>query len=715
MLAQVQAKMREAGGGAGGGAAAGGGRKAECPRKGDGSGVGGDDDIGDVDCDNLGCPICGNGDDDDNDDDEDEDAHGANDMGGGSGTRADAAAAARAAKSKKGLLKSMSKRKGKSKRPLGYTTKGTGPPLTKDAGFLLSALVASIFSREKHTQLDAFLDSLGQPEDHIELSAGTDLPSVVSKLNALGTKKQIMSFWYMVNLVQLAMHVHSIREDCARKYLHVPGYDRFAREYGGSSPSTFQRRLESGTRLLSLCRASTPYILVIIAATSMQEDFISRSKSTDDDIIALCSALREVSLCIHPDEKWGPLINHLRVPLEYIRNQAKGLTNINFHYRVPNPSTAEVTRKVAFYSLIEMDEILEKLIGSSFAKLPRLSSAWYSPVGPWNIFQDPEDLLLPDVHTIVTPANFVKTSCPVTASTTDEFTREQRDIAEDADVAQDLEELEELIQIANQGPDGYQDGDRNALRIQDPTGKVLAELFTLPPELRQKLQDAIALVQAAMPGEWKDDTSQRENYKYGSFHYSWYARYGEKGHDAPKDAEHLNNVQRDHGGRVNFEQRIPHESKDIKEHPQEFAILADAYTDIFDYIRVVMQRRFRNEFDELSIYCDALPMKAACPSYPFGGFVLNLRVSTSAHRDHGDKKLCVVIPFGQFQGGQLCLYEIGLKFDLRLGDVLIFPSCDLTHFNMHFSGKRGTLVLHSDRQGDGWVSDRRGWSEYINS
>jgi hypothetical protein len=86
-----------------------------------------------------------------------------------------------------------------------------------------------------------------------------------------------------------------------------------------------------------------------------------------------------------------------------------------------------------------------KLIGSSFAKLPRRSSAWYSPVGPWNIFQDPEDLLLPDVHTIVTPANFVKTSCPVTASTTDEFTREQRDIAEDADVAQDLEELEELV------------------------------------------------------------------------------------------------------------------------------------------------------------------------------------------------------------------------------------------------------------------------------
>ncbi|KAJ7674213.1 hypothetical protein B0H14DRAFT_2656804, partial [Mycena olivaceomarginata] len=231
MLAQVQGKMREAGIGAGGGAATGGDRKARCPRKGDGVGIGGDNDIGDVD--------------------------------------------SRTAKSKKGLSKSKSKgkgkEKGKSKHPLGYTIKGTGPPLTKDAGFLL------------------------------KLSAGTNLPSVVSKLNALGTKNQITSFWYMVNLVQLAMHIHSIREDCTHKHLHVPSYNRFAWEYGGSSPFTFKQRLESGTL----------YIWVIIAATSMQEDFISRSKT-------LCSALREVSLCIRPDEKWGPLVNHLRVPLEYI-------------------------------------------------------------------------------------------------------------------------------------------------------------------------------------------------------------------------------------------------------------------------------------------------------------------------------------------------------------------------------------------------------------
>ncbi|KAJ7169086.1 hypothetical protein C8R43DRAFT_876548 [Mycena crocata] len=214
-----------------------------------------------------------------------------------------------------------------------------------------------------------------------------------------------------------------------------------------------------------------------------------------------------------------------------------------------------------------------------------------------------------------------------------------------------------------------------------------------------------------MPGEWKDDNSLRQLYSYLSCHYSWYARYGEKGDNAPENI-HPDHLERDHGGRVNFEQRIPHQTKEILENLQEYANLADAYTDVFDYLRMIM-RRFPDVYKELSIYCDVLPLNAACPCYPFGGFVLNLCVSTWAHRDHGDKRLCVVLPFGNFVGGQLCLYELGFKFDLKVGDCLIFPSCDITHFNMHFLGKRGTLVLHSDQQGDLWARNYRGWGAYI--
>jgi hypothetical protein len=116
------------------------------------------------------------------------------------------------------------------------------------------------------------------------------------------------------------------------------------------------------------------------------------------------------------------------------------------------------------------------------------------------------------------------------------------------------------------------------------------------------------------------------------------------------------------------------------------------------------------DYDELSIFVENLPLGASSPCYPFGGFVINLRACTWAHRDTGDKKLCLVVPFGSFTGGELCLYETGFCFDLKLGDVLVFPSCDLTHFNLHFKGTKGTLVLHSDRQGDDWVRDCNAWS-----
>jgi hypothetical protein len=118
-------------------------------------------------------------------------------------------------------------------------------------------------------------------------------------------------------------------------------------------------------------------------------------------------------------------------------------------------------------------------------------------------------------------------------------------------------------------------------------------------------------------------------------------------------------------------------------------------------------------YEELDIYCKILPLNALCPSFPFSGIVVNFCVSTSGHRDGNDHRLCVVIPFGKWSGGELCLHELGLVIDLKPGDILIFPSCDITHFNLHFRGKRGSLVLHSDRQGKGWVEDFNGWQQHI--
>jgi hypothetical protein len=111
---------------------------------------------------------------------------------------------------------------------------------------------------------------------------------------------------------------------------------------------------------------------------------------------------------------------------------------------------------------------------------------------------------------------------------------------------------------------------------------------------------------------------------------------------------------------------------------------------------------------------EILPLGYTPPGIIFTGFVVNVGVATDAHIDADIPfGVCVLIVFGNFEGGSLCLYEAGLVFDLKPGSILIFPSARLTHFNLHFSGKRGSAVLHVDREQIYWKIDRNGWRPFF--
>lgn len=109
---------------------------------------------------------------------------------------------------------------------------------------------------------------------------------------------------------------------------------------------------------------------------------------------------------------------------------------------------------------------------------------------------------------------------------------------------------------------------------------------------------------------------------------------------------------------------------------------------------------------------EVLPGNAHSIAHPFLSLVINLNVATLAHRDRQDKSICVVLPVGEFEGGALCLYEAGLVVPLRNGDFIAFPSAGMTHFNLHFSGQRASLVLHTDREIDKWSKGgQNGWED----
>jgi hypothetical protein len=48
-----------------------------------------------------------------------------------------------------------------------------------------------------------------------------------------------------------------------------------------------------------------------------------------------------------------------------------------------------------------------------------------------------------------------------------------------------------------------------------------------------------------------------------------------------------------------------------------------------------------------------------------------------------------------------------------MGDVVIFPSGHITHFNLDYEGTRCSLVMFMDKQGDEWVKNRNGWAHHM--
>jgi len=94
------------------------------------------------------------------------------------------------------------------------------------------------------------------------------------------------------------------------------------------------------------------------------------------------------------------------------------------------------------------------------------------------------------------------------------------------------------------------------------------------------------------------------------------------------------------------------------------------------------------EYETLSAMAELLPGHNTPAAFPFQSLVLNINAVTKAHRDRKDYQLCLVIPVGTFEGGELCLLETGLVLDLKAGDLAVFRSSDITHFNLHFQGEQ---------------------------
>ncbi|KAJ7667363.1 hypothetical protein B0H17DRAFT_1251658 [Mycena rosella] len=530
-----------------------------------------------------------------------------------------------------------------------------GPLLTIRAGQLLGRLLG-ILTTAGRKDLEDFLQPL--PVKHLQ--APSTLDAVIERIQYLHVGMKQYDLSYMLALVQLCLHVHSTKHEAVLKLLPKVTGEALVTMFAerGVARKTFLDWVSAGQRLTILCAAGTMFLLPIIAALDLRT-YITRT-CTEEDIISAANALREVK-----HGQWLPLVRRLMIPLRHLSQlPIWERNNLNLHFNIPKRNGEDSqSMQYTFSDTKNLDKLFDA-IETNYPKLPARSVEWDSPsIGPWLPYPMTDHLL--SANTITTPLVLGKAKLPFKKKNRNTWTENQRAKAA-------MAPLNELHAGGKVKPGKYVEINTSILEdkplyIRDANGKLLSLALRVPEHIKKAIEDAILHIQAAMPGEFKDEDSRRAMFKYLSCHYTWYARFAENGSGAPADV-HPNNLRKEGEGRVNFTQRFPHQSKDILEHRHGFLLLAQAYENFFEFLRPKLAHLLPEDYESLSIYCDALPLGANSPAAPFGGFVINLNVCTWAHLDSGDKLLCLVIPFGNFKGGQLCMYEAGFCWDLQMGD-----------------------------------------------
>ncbi|TFY50747.1 hypothetical protein EVG20_g11353 [Dentipellis fragilis] len=189
---------------------------------------------------------------------------------------------------------------------------------------------------------------------------------------------------------------------------------------------------------------------------------------------------------------------------------------------------------------------------------------------------------------------------------------------------------------------------------------------------------------------------------------------GKDGDNFPKDA-YPYTVRRYRGDeeiRTNYNQMMPYASMDLVENQAIYNGLVIALRPMFEWLfKTVKLNMPSEEIEALEIVVERMPLSTTSPFHPWSSMVVNFRAITPAHRDWSDKNLCGVFTLGEFEGGELVLYEPGLIVPMQSGDFVIFPSARTTHFNLHCKGSRMSFIFKTDLAYSRWVKNMNSFED----
>ncbi|KAJ7178696.1 hypothetical protein C8R43DRAFT_1118067 [Mycena crocata] len=564
-----------------------------------------------------------------------------------------------------------------------FTIKERAKPTPVAAGHILGFL-ASANTTEGEAQMGDLLRNLIAEAPSVLETVQPDVPPSVylaALCFKLESKSRLNDFHLILALVQLRLSLEG----------SPPGGDAEVAQKAKIPASTLGTYKAQGIRLLALAAGSTFYILFWA------------------DIMAASERLKV------PDSQdcWGKAIINSIIPVisrlhndPFLRNFSFGIHKLS---TASSPSAPVPVAHITFGNIGYNDKLCEGIKMNSFQFPPR-SSAWNQiHIVPAVMKRMGSVASVASIQsTFVMPeAN----SSPVNAANRKAWTAKERNLAEKAEKINNLEDLakkmgsmyidgrkpaESYIRFSTKICDGktltikFQDGSPCVVIATHLRAVIGDKIDAIPDLLNTILGESLVPVDTRSP-----------DYQYDSLNLSIFNRFSQDGEGAPTNEAHPNFIQREHVRHSNDGQCLPTPSKAIMEDRNGYESLVKNLTDICKFVCDNTGHHIPDLVENIQDYVQLLPGNARCPFAPFGGIVINLGGCSPGHcDDEDDGDHCVVIPFMRdCKGGALVLHEPGLVLDLKAGDMVIFPSARLTHFNLHFQGVRASLVFHTDKSG----------------
>ncbi|KAK0501737.1 hypothetical protein EDD18DRAFT_1431872 [Armillaria luteobubalina] len=252
------------------------------------------------------------------------------------------------------------------------------------------------------------------------------------------------------------------------------------------------------------------------------------------------------------------------------------------------------------------------------------------------------------VHTIRTDFCIPINRCPFNTEEAPDWTAGERETARNAVPVSSLTELEDQLdgfyneKGQKSDPDSYILIDMDicegqTLIIKDvhshPIAVVIPNMANNIPRVQRSI---VPQLQATWPSQFVQDHSECPDYRYYSWHGSYYYRYSERGYDALEGASPYYTLKEGHTT-VHVQRRAPGHSREFLQDIGEAGLLARLFQDVMLYVNEHIHKLLPEIYKDLTVFVNHLLLNDHSLAYLFSGFVINVGVATDGHRDSFDK------------------------------------------------------------------------------